>query len=118
MFNDFQAMQKFFSDPFASPFEGLAKPTRETAFKLGAISAETTDYAKKSFEKGRAHFEKLAGVTSPEEVVQLQTDFVKSAYDDFIGQSAKITEIYAELLKATSPQADTNSPKKPATKSR
>jgi hypothetical protein len=118
MFNDFQGMQKFFSDPFASPFEGITKPTRETAFKLGAINAETTDYAMKSFEKGRAHLEKLAGVTSPEEVFQLQTGFAKSACEDFIGQSAKITEIYSDLLKAAFPQAATNSPKKAATKSR
>ena len=118
MFNNFQDMQKFFSDPFASPFEGLTKPTREAAIKFGAISAETTDYAKKSFEKGQAHFEKLAGVKSPEEAFQLQTSFAKSAYDDCIGRSAKITEMYSDLVKAAFPQADNSLPKKAATKVR
>jgi hypothetical protein len=106
MFNNFQNMQKFFADPFASPFEGLTKPTREAAVKLGAITAEATDYTKKSFEKGQAHFEKLAGVKSPEEAFQLQTSFAKSAYDDCIGRIEKITEMYSDLVKAAVPQAD------------
>jgi hypothetical protein len=118
MFNNFQDMQKFFSDPFASPFEGLTKPTREAAIKLGAISAETTDYARKSFEKGQAHFEKLAGVKSAEEAFQLQTSFAKSAYDDCIGRSSKITEMYSDLVKAAFPQADNSLPKTAATKVR
>ncbi len=116
MFSNFQDLQKFFADPFASPFESLTKPTREAAVKLGAISAETTDYAKKSFEKGRTHFEKLASVKSPEEAFQLQSGFTKSTYDDFIAQGAKITEMYSDLVKAALPQADTRPPKKTTTK--
>jgi hypothetical protein len=115
MFNNFQDMQRFFSDPFASPFEGLTKPTREAAVKFGAITAEATDYTKKSFEKGQAHFEKLVGVKSPEEAFQLQTSFAKSAYDDCIGRIEKITEMYSDLVKAA---ADNSLPKKAATKGR
>ncbi len=116
MFSNFQDMHKFFADPFASPFEKLTKPTREAAIKLGAISAETTDYAKKSFEKSRAHFEKLSSLKSPEEAFQLQSSFAKSAFDDFIGQGAKISEMYSDLVKAALPQADNRPPKNTATK--
>jgi hypothetical protein len=112
MFYNLQDMQKLFSDPFASPFEGVTKPTREAAIKFGAISAETTDYAKKSFEKGRDHFEKLAGVKTPEEAVQLQSNFAKSAYDDFIANNAKIAEMYSDLVKAAVPQSDNKSAKR------
>jgi hypothetical protein len=118
MFNDFRDMQKFLAVPFASPFEGLTKPTREAAVKLGAITAEATDYTKKSFEKGQAHFEKLAGVKSPEEAFHLQTSFAQSAYEDCIGRFEKITEMYSDLVKAAVPQADNSSPKKAGTKGR
>jgi hypothetical protein len=114
MFSNFQDMQKFFADPFASPFEGFTKPTRVAAVKLGAITAEATDYTKKSFEKGQAHFVKLAGVKSPEEAFQLQTSFAKSAYDDCIGRIEKITEMYSDLVKAAVPPADNSLPKKAA----
>jgi hypothetical protein len=68
--------------------------------------------------KGQAHFEKLAGVKSPEEAFQLQTSFAKSAYDDCIGRIEKITEMYSDLVKAAVPQSDNSLPKKAATKGR
>ncbi len=53
---------------------------------------------------------------SPEEAFQLQSGFAKSAYEDFIGQGAKITEMYSDLVKAALPQADNRPPKKTTTK--
>jgi hypothetical protein len=106
MFNNFQDMQSY----FANPFEAFTKPTREAATKFGAISAETTDYAKKSFEKGRDHFAKLAGAMTAEDAVQLQSNFAKSAYEDFIAQSTKIAEMYSDLVKGAFPQAEVTPP--------
>ena len=110
MFNNFQDMQSH----FANPFEAFTKPTREAATKFGAISAETTDYARKSFEKGRGHFEKLTGVGTVEDAVQLQSEFAKSACEDFITQSTKIAEMYSDLVKAAFPQAEVMSTSKAA----
>lgn len=116
MFNNFKDMQSLFSGPFASPFEAFTKPTREAATKLGAISAETTDYTKKSFERGRDHFERLAGVATVEDAVQLQSDFAKSAYGDYVAQSTKIAEMYSDLVRAAFPQTDNKSAKRAPTK--
>jgi hypothetical protein len=110
MFNNFQDMQS----PFANPFEAFTKPTREAATKFGAISFETTDYAKKSFEKGRDHFAKLAGVKTAEDAVQLQSDFAKSVYEDLIAQSTKIAEMYSDLVKGAFPEAEVMPPSKAA----
>ena len=116
MSNNFNDMQSLLSAPFANPFEAFTKPTREAATKFGAISFETTDYAKKSFEKGRDHFAKLAGVKTAEVAVQLQSNFAKSAYEDFIAQSTKIAEMYSDLVKAALPQTDNKSAKRAPTK--
>ena len=82
-----------------APFEALTAATASSTKGLQAIAAETTDYSKKSFEKSRAHFEKLIGVKKIDEAIQLQSDFAKSAYEDFVAQATKIGEMYSSLAK-------------------
>ena len=82
-----------------APFEAFTTATASSAKALQAIAAETTDYSKKSFEKSRAHFEKLIGVKKIDEAIQLQSDFVKAAYEDFVAQATKIGEMYSSLAK-------------------
>ena len=55
--------------------------------------------SKKSFEKSRAHFEKLIGVKNVNEAIQLQSDFAKSAYEDFVAEAARIGDLYSDLAK-------------------
>ena len=64
-----------------------------------AIATEATDYSKKSFEDGLAHFEKLSGARSVEAAVELQSAFVKSSYEGFVAEATKISEMYADLAK-------------------
>ncbi|HEY8070343.1 MAG TPA: phasin family protein [Methylocystis sp.] len=82
-----------------APFEAFTAATDSSTKGLQAIAAETTDYSKKSFEKSRAHFEKLIGVKKFEEAIQLQSDFAKSAYEDFVAQATKMGELYSSLAK-------------------
>ena len=78
------------------------------------IAAETTDYSKKSFEKSRAHFEKLIGVKKIDEAIQLQSDFAKSAYEDFVAHATKIGEMYSSLAKEAFKPITVASPAKPS----
>src|SRR5690348_12330158 len=64
-----------------------------------AIAVETADYAKKSFEQGSAVLEKLVGVRTLDKAFEIQTDYLKSAYEGFVAQSAKLGELYASLAK-------------------
>ncbi len=82
-----------------APFEAFTAATASSTKGLQAIAAETTDYSKTSFEKSRAHFEKLINVKKIDEAVQLQSDFAKCAYADFVAQAAKIGEMYSSLAK-------------------
>jgi phasin family protein len=84
---------------FGAPFEAFTTATATSTKGLQAIAAETTDYSKSSFEKSRAHFEKLIGVKQIDEAIQLQSDFAKSAYEDFVAQATKIGEMYSSLAK-------------------
>jgi hypothetical protein len=82
-----------------APFEAFTAATASSTKGLEAIAAETTDYSKNSFEKSRAHFEKLFGLKKIDEAIQLQSDFAKSAYEDFVAQATKIGEMYSNLAK-------------------
>lgn len=64
-----------------------------------AIASEAADFTKSSLEDGVAHFEKLAGVKSIEDAVELQTAYVKSTFEKFMAQSGKMGEMYAGLAK-------------------
>ena len=107
---DFPVMKAFGANPFgtnpfganpfgANPFEAFTTVTVPSTKGLEAIAAETTDYSKKSFEKSRALFDKLNGVKKIDEAIQLQSDYAKSAYDDFMAHATKIGELYSSLAK-------------------
>lgn len=64
-----------------------------------SIAAETTDYSKKSFEKSRVLAEKLIAVKKLDEAFQLQSDFAKTAYEDFVAEATKIGELYSAMTK-------------------
>lgn len=66
-----------------------------------AIAAAMGDYAKKSFEDGSAYVEKLSGVKSMDKVIEVQTEFAKSAYETFVAESQKIGSLYADMAKQT-----------------
>lgn len=91
-------------------FEGLQKASKDNvdaALKsfgvaskgVQAIAAESTDFAKKSFEQGTAAFEKLAGVKTLDKAIELQTEFAKTAFEGYVAQATKMGELYASLAK-------------------
>jgi phasin family protein len=92
---DFEAIQKFGKEQF----EASQAAFQEVAKGLQAIATEATDYSKKSIETGSAHVEKLLGVKKLDEVITLQSDFAKSAYEGFVAQATKFGEMYTAVAK-------------------
>ena len=72
-----------------------------TSFQNGiqAIASAYGDYTKKSFEDTKSFFEKLSGVKSLDKVLEVQTEFAKSAYETFVAESQKIAALYGDLAK-------------------
>ena len=66
-----------------------------------AIATEFADYSKKSFEDGSAALEKLLGAKSLEKAIEVQSDYVKSAYEGFVAQTTKLGGLYTDLAKET-----------------
>lgn len=76
------------------------KTYSETAKGFQAIAAEAAEYSKKSFQDAVTHFETLAGVKSFEAAFELQTSYAKSAYENFVSETTKLGEMYADLAKS------------------
>jgi hypothetical protein len=64
-----------------------------------AIAIEVADYSKKSFEQGSVAVEKLLGAKTLDKAMEVQTDYVKSAYEGYISQATKVGELYVDLAK-------------------
>jgi hypothetical protein len=64
-----------------------------------AISTEVADYSKKSFEAGSATIEKLLGVKSVDKAIEVQTDYIKSAYEGYMAEVTKVGELYVGMAK-------------------
>jgi phasin family protein len=85
----------------------LGKDNVETALKtLGAVSkgtqaiaVEAADFAKKSLDQSTAAMERLAGVRSLDKALEVQTEYLKTAYEGFVAQSTRMSELYANLAR-------------------
>ena len=91
-FEDMQKLGKDSADATMKSFGALSKSVQ-------AIAVEMTDYSKKAFEDGAAATEKLFGAKSLEKAVEVQSDYLKTAYEGFVSQSAKIGELYSDLAQ-------------------
>jgi hypothetical protein len=87
----------------------LGQENLEATIKaLGAFSAnaqviatETADYARKSFEYNSSAVEKLAGATTLDKAIELQSSYMKDAYDGLVSQSTKMGALYTALAADT-----------------
>ena len=93
-FEDFQKLGKENVDTCMKQFGTVSKGWQ-------AIATEVADYSKKSFEHGSATLESLLGAKSLEKAIEIQGDFVKTAYEGFVAQSSKLGELYTDLAKET-----------------
>jgi hypothetical protein len=64
-----------------------------------AIALEAVDYAKKAFEDGNAAAEKLLAAKSLDKAMEVQNDYLRSAYQGFVSQANRVGQLYADLVQ-------------------
>lgn len=71
------------------------------AFPIGiqTIANAYGDYTKKSFQETCSFVEKLTGVRSLDQAIEIQAEFARQAYETFLAESQKICELYSEVAK-------------------
>jgi hypothetical protein len=97
MLKNFDELQKLGKDNMDTTVRSLGAVSKSAQ----AIAVEVADYSKKSFEEGSAALEKLLGAKSVEKAIEVQTDYLKSSYENFIAEATKLGSLYADLAKET-----------------
>jgi phasin family protein len=95
MVKNFEDMQKLGKDNVDATLTSLGVLSKG----FQAIAVEMADYTKKAFEDGTAAAEKLFGAKSLDKAVEVQSDYVKAAYEQFVTQATKFGELYAGLAQ-------------------
>ncbi len=71
----------------------------EWAKSWQAVTAEMSDYTKRSFEDGTKTFEKLAAARTFEQLMEIQSGYAKRCCDDYMQQMTKLGSMYATMAK-------------------
>ena len=66
---------------------------------LQAAAAESADFAKRSFEQGTSAAQRLFGARSVDAAVQIQGEYLRTAYDDVVAQTGRMGDLAATLAK-------------------
>jgi len=82
-----------------APSIGPAVPAHHRPISIQTIANAHEDYAKHSFEESRSFVEKLMGVRSFDKAIEVQTEFARQAYVNFVAESQRMCELYNELAK-------------------
>ncbi len=95
MSNSFEDIQRVRDTQVTSvvlTYQSLAK-------SLQLIAAETNAYSNNAVETWASFLERLLGAKSLDLVIQLQTEYTREAFADFVTQTRKIRELYSSLAK-------------------
>jgi phasin family protein len=69
------------------------------AASLQTIATAHADFTKNLMQHGSEFFSQLSSVKEPAKLMELQSEYAKNAYETFVAESKKISELYAELFK-------------------
>jgi len=83
----------------SNSFDDAVRPYGEVNRGLQALTARVTDNAKKAFEDATRTLQQLVGAKSLEQAVEIQTQYVKRAYDTFVAEAPKVGELYWALVQ-------------------
>ena len=67
-----------------------------------AVLAEIANYTKQSTEQNTALVQNLLSVKSPEKVVELYSENLKSNYEGVVGLTTRLNDIYSNIAKEAS----------------
>jgi hypothetical protein len=94
----FGEFQKAGQKGFEAAVDAYGKLNR--AFQ--ALATRTTENAKKAFEDTTRTFEQLLGAKSIEQVIEIQSQYAKRTYDNFVAEASKLGEWYVGLVQDAS----------------
>jgi hypothetical protein len=84
--------------PADAPSIDAAAPVDDCPVSIQTIANAYVDYTRKSLQESTSFVEKLMGVRSFDNAVEVQTEFARQALANFVAGSQKICELYGKLV--------------------
>ena len=77
------------------------------ASSLQAVASAHADFAKKLMQHGSEFISQLTSIKEPAKLIELQSEYAKNAYETFVAETKRISELYSDLFThATKPFED------------
>ena len=81
-------------------FDAVVSSFGEANKGFQAIAAGLAAYSKKSFEDSTRALEQLIGAKSFEQAWEIQSQYAKKAFEAYVAQATKISEMYIDLARS------------------
>jgi len=94
MFEPLQKTTEDFQKAGQANYDAVVRAYGEASKSFQAIGQELNDYTKSSFEGATRAFEQLVGAKSLEHAFEIQTNYAKTAYENWTAEISKIGEMY------------------------
>ena len=66
---------------------------------LQTLAARITENSKKAFEDTTRTWEQLVGAKSIEQVIEIQSQYAKRSYDNFVAEASRLGEWYVSFVQ-------------------
>lgn len=80
-------------------YDAVARSYGELNKGFQSISARMVDYSKQALADATTTFEKLVGAKSLEHAVEIQSQYAKRTYDNWVAEASKIAELYVSAAR-------------------
>jgi phasin family protein len=83
-------------------FDAVTRSFGEMNKGFQALAAEMTDYSKRTFEDVFRAWEQLLSAKSVEQMIDIQSQYAKKAYDTHMSEMSKLGDIYVAIARNAS----------------
>ena len=71
------------------------------ATSLQSVASAHAAFAKKLMQHGSEFVSQLTSIKEPAKLIELQSEYAKNAYETFVAETKKLSELYSDLFKQT-----------------
>jgi phasin family protein len=97
--DNFQKTADEFQKRGKDNYDAMVRSYGELNKGFQAIAARWTEFSKRSFEDATRTWEQLIGAKSLDQALEIQTNYAKRAYDNWMAEASKIGEMYRSAAR-------------------
>jgi phasin family protein len=83
-------------------FDAAVRSYGEVNKGFEALAHRVTENTKKAWEDSTRTLEQLTGAKSFEQVIEIQSQYAKRTYDNFVAEATKLGELYVAVVRDAS----------------